>query len=166
MGLGEESLESLISFTNVSNVFLKAVRQSLNLFSCVGHAVIQAEFIRVSVVTEVFLKSSENFLMLLLLAESDLLHIGKVITDMLWLIAVGLHALEVGHLHSLHCWRDIVGEFSDCVNRLFSERLAGHVGVVDGLQVLGIFVEKVRDHGLRSMLWKIKATFRHFLIYI
>ena len=104
MGLGEESLESLISFTDVSNVFLKAVRQSLNLFSCVGHAVIQAEFIRVSVVTEVFLKSSENFLMLLLLAESDLLHIGKVITDMLWLIAVGLHALEVSHLHSLHCW--------------------------------------------------------------
>ena len=138
----------------------------LNFLSSIGHAVVQANFVGLSVASKIVFKSSENFLVLLLFAKRNLLDIGKVITDMPWLIAFSLDALKISHLHPLHCWRDIIGELSHGIDGLLPKGLAGDVGVIDGLQVLGILVEEVRDHGLCGMLWKIEATFRHFLIYI
>ena len=121
--LSEESLKSLISFTNISNIVLKASREPWHLLSRISHAVIKADFIRVSVVSQVGLKFSKHLLMLFLFAQRDLLNISEVVTDMLWLIALALHAFKISDLHSLHGWGNIVGELCDCVDRLFPEGL-------------------------------------------
>ena len=49
--LSEESLKSLISFTNISNIVLKASREPWHLLSGISDAVIKTDFIRVSIVS-------------------------------------------------------------------------------------------------------------------
>ena len=91
--------------------------------------------------------------MLFLFAQRDLLNISEVITDMLWLIALALHALKISNLHSLHSWRNIVGELSDSVDRLLPEGLrVTCVSVVHGFKTLRILQKEVRNHGRCGML--------------
>ena len=92
--------------------------------------------------------------MLLRFAKSDLLCVGKVVADVLRRIAVGLHGLVVGKLHSLQGWGDIVGEFQDCVGRLLSEGLGvSNISIVDALDFLSFSYELIHQHLGGDLLW-------------
>ena len=164
MGRGEEILHLGVGLDDVAHVVLEALVLHGDVLTGVGSAVAEANLVGGAVVPDHRLELAEGLLVLLILAELNLLRVGEAVREPLVLVAVGLHLLEVVKLHATESGRDRVGECHLCLASQDLEALTvDGAGALDRLQRL-LTEHLLLQHVSRDGLRQGETFFAHYYI--
>ena len=112
MSLGKDHFHSFVGFVDIFLVLCEAIQNTIDVISSVFLAVFESDSVRLSMVLDHLLVSTENFIILLLLAKVNLLYIRESVRDMFWIVALFLGLLEVTLFHPFQGWGDILLKLS------------------------------------------------------